>query len=178
MKRMKTLLRNPPDRSARFVPSQPVFPTITNLRPPLSALLPPNRRSQLQGLREPSPHHLRSRPPSPSKRVMRSKHLDHMPSTHHFCCRLILFMICQVHITVSRHLSTSQTNIGDYIVLSQLHYISYKQIFPLRGNKQSVQSRYHLYASLHALFPSFSMTSCEKLLERMIGCRATIARTP
>lgn len=79
MKRMKSLLRKPPDRSARFVPGQPVFPTITDLCPPLSALLLPNRQSQLQGLRELSPHHPRSRRPSPSKRVMRSKHLDHTP---------------------------------------------------------------------------------------------------
>jgi len=38
MKRMKSLLRKPPNRSARFVPSQPISPTITDLCPPREAI--------------------------------------------------------------------------------------------------------------------------------------------
>ena len=165
MKRMRNLPRNPPDRSARFELNHPVFMTIADLCPHLfSALLLPNRRSRLQGLREISPHHPRSRLLSPSKRVMRSKHPDPMP----FIFTISVFVSCfhgsPVHTTVSRYLSTYQTNIGDSIVPSQLHYICYKQIpFLLRGDKQqSAQLRYHLYTSIHAFFPSFSMTSCER----------------
>jgi len=60
MKRMRTLLRKPPGRSA-------------------SVLLLPNPRSQLPGLRGISPRHPRNRLLSPSKRMTKSKHPDHVP---------------------------------------------------------------------------------------------------
>ena len=79
MKRMKKLLKKRLGRSARFAPTQPVFPTITHPHPHLfSALLLPDPRSPLRGLRGISPHHPRSRLLSPSKRMRKSNYPDPM----------------------------------------------------------------------------------------------------
>ena len=108
-KRMRSLLRKPLGRSARCVLSQPAPRIITHRYPPLfSALLLPNRRSQLRRLREISPHHPRNRLPSPSKRMIMSNHPgSYAFCTHHFFSRFMLFMVRQVHTTLSRYLFTS-----------------------------------------------------------------------
>lgn len=125
-KKTRSLLRKLPGRSARFVspPSRYFQLLLTRLRL-FSALLLPNLRSQLPGLRGVSPHRPRSRLLSPSRRMTKSKHPDPMPFMFTIPVLVSCFLwFAKYHTTVSRYLSTFQTNIGDYIVLSQLHYIS------------------------------------------------------
>lgn len=159
-----------------------IFSAITHLRTPLfSVPLLPNRRSLLQGLRGASRHHPRSRLLSPSKRTKKSRYSDPTPFTLTvFCSRSMLFLAFQVHtyyrVAPPLDLSTTGDDIG--CSLNCIIYIT--GIISLkteRGDEYSVQLRYHLYASLHALFPSFSMTSCEKWLANDRG-RAMMVRTP
>jgi len=62
MMRTKNLLRKVPDRSARFVPSQPVFPIITDLCPPL-------QRAPASKTSKPASRAKRSKPSSSKKQA-------------------------------------------------------------------------------------------------------------
>ena len=62
MKRTKNLLRKAPDRSARFVPSQPVFSTVTDLYPLL-------QRAPASKTSKPASRAKRSKPSSSKKQV-------------------------------------------------------------------------------------------------------------
>ena len=132
MKRMKSLPRSPPDRSARFVNSRPY------LRPPFIStclsrvLLLLNRRSPLRRLRGVNPHHLRrSRLQSPSKR-MRKKSEHHGPRLFKLAVSVLIsrFSLFRKHILLCRDtLSVSQ--ISNYIgVLFRIHYRNISILLP------------------------------------------------
>jgi len=155
--------RNPLGRSARFAPIQSSFPTITHLfARNFSVPLLPNPQSPLRGLRGVSHPRPRSRPLSPSKRMTKSKHPGPTPPSVLTIPVLIscFFWFAKYILpcALPLHLSDRYRRLYKLFRRNCILYIIH--IALAKGDKRSVQSRNHLYASLHALFPSFSMTSC------------------
>lgn len=173
--------RKPLGRSARFVPRQPLFPSITHpYAPHFSVPLLPNPQSPLRGLRGVSPPRPRSRLLSPSKRMTKSKHPDPVPSVLIVSVLISCFSWPAKYIlpcALPLHLSDRYRRLYKLFPRNCILHIIHIVVAKGERRERSVEEPLECFPPR---FVSILLDDVlwERRLERVIGSGTRIARTP